>query len=470
MSNIKTIRNLRNNHDKSIQHISKELNINWRTAKKYADRTQFPQKKKIKKRGMMYEGKWGDIVSLWLSEDARLTKKKRRTNLAYFNELIAIGFLGSYRTVCTFIQEWRQTHSEEKIEMGFDRLEHPPADSQLDFGLMEVEYQGTFKDVKVLVLSFPYSNAGFAVALPAENQECLLEGMKQLFSQAGGVPKNIRIDNMSTAVKERKTKFKPARLTDDFFKFSIHYGFETQVCNPRSGHEKGHVENKVGYIRYNFFPTAPKMIDFSLLNQELFQKLKQDHQRLHYEKNRSIDDLWKEEKSVLYELPEEEYPVFKEIEVKANKYNEITLDRTRLHVHYARNHAILYAHLMWDRYQILSSNGDILDEGLRPYMEKSRPIPWQLIFNDWKHQLSKIHYSRYWKYLPGRIQHYLIVEDVRLLYKRVMRLRSLLTTHDMASLNEQFYELVAEDQELDEYSVDWTTYDRLTDDHPKGAA
>lgn len=76
MTDINTIKNLRNNHDKSIDHIRKELGVNWRTAKKYADGNNFPKKKKIEKTGMMYEEKWGDILTLWLAEDAKLPKKK----------------------------------------------------------------------------------------------------------------------------------------------------------------------------------------------------------------------------------------------------------------------------------------------------------------------------------------------------------------------------------------------------------
>lgn len=37
MTDINTIKNLRNNHDKSINRIRKELGVNWWTAKKYAD-------------------------------------------------------------------------------------------------------------------------------------------------------------------------------------------------------------------------------------------------------------------------------------------------------------------------------------------------------------------------------------------------------------------------------------------------
>lgn len=113
---------------------------------------------------------------------------------------------------------------------------------------MEVEHEGFFKDVKVLVLMTPYSSAGFAVVLPSENQECLLTGVKQIFNQMGCVPRKIRIDNMTTAVVKPKSKFENPVLTDEFQRFAMHYGFDVQVCNPASGHEKGSVENKVGYV------------------------------------------------------------------------------------------------------------------------------------------------------------------------------------------------------------------------------
>lgn len=100
-------------------------------------------------------------------------------------------------------------------------------------------HKGAFKDIKALVMTFPFNIAVFAVALPAENQVFLLEGLKELFQQIGAVPRKIRIDNMSTAVTQVKSKTELAVLTDDFLQFATLYGFETQICNPRSGNEKG---------------------------------------------------------------------------------------------------------------------------------------------------------------------------------------------------------------------------------------
>lgn len=462
MTDINTIKNLKNNHDKSIDHIRKELGVNWRTAKKYADGDYIPQKKTIEKSGMMYNEEWGDILTLWLSEDAKLPKKKRRTNVEYHRELKEIGFPGSYRTVCVFIQDWRSTHhSDGTVDKGFERLEHPPAEAQLDFGTMEVEHEGSFKDIKALVMTFPFSNAGFAVGLPAENQECLFEGMTQLFHQIGGVPKVIRIDNMSTAVSQRKSKYKPAVLTEAYLQFATHYRFDTQVCNPRSGNEKGSVENKVGYIRYNFFPTSPSMKDYASFNEQLRVQLSDDRNRMHYEKNVLIEELWKEEKTELLALPDAPYPVFKEMECKANKYNENKLDNTLIHVPKARNHSKIYAVLTAETYSLFSGSGEWIADGDRPYMLKKRPIDWGSILFDWRKKLRSMVYSRYWKYLPERIKLYLNHNDWKVQAERVDKLISLLVTRDMKQINEDFYELIGAEPHSDSYNVDWNSYDAL---------
>src|SRR5699024_12004739 len=94
-----------------------------------------------------------------------------------------------------------------------------------------------------------------------------------IFKQMGCVPRTIRIDNMTTAVIKPKSKFEDATLTNEFLQFAMHYGFNVQTCNPASGHEKGSVENKVGYVRYNFFSETPKMKNFSSLNKDLEKRM-----------------------------------------------------------------------------------------------------------------------------------------------------------------------------------------------------
>ena len=50
----------------------------------------------------------------------------------------------------------------------------------------------------------------------------------------------------------------------------LHYGFCSNFCNPNSGHEKGHIENKVGYNRRNFLVPIPEFDDIREFNLELY--------------------------------------------------------------------------------------------------------------------------------------------------------------------------------------------------------
>jgi len=459
MSDINCIKHLRNKKGLSITKIKETLGINWRTAKKYADGDQLPESQIKQSKGMMYTEKWGEIVSDWLFEDSKLKKKLRRTKKQIFNELQNLGFKGSYRTVCYFISDWENSHNEG-MDKGHDRLEHPPSEAQVDFGIMEVVKDGEFMDIHVLVMSYPYSNAAFAVPLPSENQECFLQGLKTLFNQIGGVPRKIRIDNLTPAVKKVRSKTEEAKLTDAFIQFQNHYSFEVQVCNPRKGNEKGNVENKVGYIRYNFFTTSPIMYNFEELKDTLRVQLQKDRQRLHYEKEVLIEDLWKIEKSFLLELPTEDYPVFKEVEAKVNKYNEAKLDNTLIHIPKAANYPFIYFVLSWDKFKAVSPEGDILLEDFRPYMNKKRAIPWVSVFKDWIRKPRVVSYSRYQKYLPGRVNDYLMVEDLVVRKERLIELVNLLVTHDMKRINEEFYDLISGKNE-NPFGLDWSQYDSL---------
>ncbi|QNK89132.1 IS21 family transposase [Sporosarcina sp. resist] len=470
MPEINCIKLMRNQKSLSINHISKTLGINWRTAKKYADEDDLPVEIERKKSGMMYEQKWGEIVGDWLWEDQKLKRKERRNNKGIFSALQEMGFRGSYRTVSYFIKEWREGREDvedETKDKNYERLIHPPAEAQLDFGLMQAVQDGKYKDIHCLVMSLPFSNAAYVIPLPAENQECLLHGMKMIFKQLAGIPKKIRIDNMKTAVIKPRNRNEEAVFTDEFLHFSNHYGFEPQACNPYSGNEKGSVENKVGYVRYNFITPAPVIEDLEYLTRLLEQQLTTDRQRIHYKKQVPLQELLEEEHQYLLELPEEEYPVFKEEKVKANKYGEITLDKVKVYVPKAYNYTGLSVVKYWNRFKVLSPHGEVLYEDNRPYMHKNREIPWKSILKAWLSKPRSVPYSRFSTYLPGRVYEYFNISNLSIRKERINWVLALLATHDMNEINNEFYELLngqtdaLKDPEAHPYDVDWNKYDQL---------
>ncbi|MCM3723980.1 hypothetical protein [Solibacillus isronensis] len=151
--------------------------------------------------------------------------------------------------------------------------------------------------------------------------------------------------------------------------------FKVQVYNPLNGNEKGHVEGKVGYIRYNFFSLPPVIEDFEDLTNQLEQQLIKDCQRVHYKKEVMIDELWQREQKQLIKLPEKPYPVFKQFLIMFNKYNEFKLNGHLIHVPRARNYVQLSCVTYWDSYKVITNDGEILLSDARPYMRKRRFIP-----------------------------------------------------------------------------------------------
>lgn len=464
MSEINCIKHLRNEKGLSIDRIANTLQINWRTAKKYGDESELPPSIIKPKKGMMYEEKWGTMVSDWLFEDAKEKKKLRRNNLQLFKELQKHGFLGSYRTCCNFIQEWRVQHDGEDKDKGAERLEHPAGEAQVDFGIMEAVENGKSRDIRLLIMSFPFSNVAFYEPMPSENQECFLEGLKKLMDKVGFIPRKIRIDNLTPAVKKTRSKTEEAQLTDEFMRFQLYYGFETQVCNVRKGNEKGHVEKKVGYIRYNFFSVPPVITGLSDLSEKLLAFSMDDQCRQHYRKQIDIQVLWEEEKSSMKNLPDSPYPVRKEQLIKVNPYNEIKVDDDIVHIPKGKNHIQLYLVTTWDKYQVVTPDGEIIAEGLRPYMNKRKLLPWKDIFNAWRQKPRVVEYSRYRQYLPGRIKEYLSIPSVHVRKQRIEQVLALLIRFPLEEINEDFYKHMMTDSHPEQnhpFDVDWNQYDDL---------
>ncbi|WP_079707632.1 IS21 family transposase [Paraliobacillus ryukyuensis] len=434
MPEVNYIKHLRENEDLSINEISRKTGCNWRTVKKYADGEVSQESLSSSKKGMMYDEGYGEIVDYWLEEDMKLKRKDRRTNKNMFEQLKREhGFKGSYRTVCDYIQ-YRKPQMKEEKTTRYERLDHPPGEAQVDFGNMTVVKDGAYKDIKALILSFPHSNAGFAYPLPAENSECFLEGLKQLFYQAGGVPTYLRIDNLAAAVisigkGEKRT------YTDSFLRFQAHYNFEVQPCNPASGHEKGNVEKKVDYTRNNLFTTHPIMEDFPQLTNWLQEEMTKDRNRPHYEKGVLIEELWEEDKNQLKALPVSNLPIYSIDSLKVNKYGEIEVDGEKFVIHKARIKQVLILKKEWNQFSCITNDGEVIYQEFRAYMNKTRAIPWDDILNDWEKKPRAVKYSRFYKYLSEKIQVYLIMkpEEIK---KRVKGLRKLLEKYALDEIDE----------------------------------
>ncbi|PGO80379.1 hypothetical protein CN980_03405 [Bacillus cereus] len=314
----------------SLRAISKETGHSFQTVRKYAyleNHNPLPTPRESKGTKLdPYKAQ----IDQWLVEDRKVPVKQRHTGARVYKRLIEIyggEFPVSIRTIQYYV-----SHKKKELYLkceGYLPLQHSPGEAQADFGhLVYLNEQGIQTKGSYLAVSFPYSNASYVQVLPAQNQECLLQGLKQIFEYTGGVPLQIWFDNLSAAVTSIH-KNGQRTLTEQFQKFACHYNFQHVFCNPNSGHEKGHVENKVGYIRRNFFVPIPSIPDIEAYNQELLQRCDNDMDRKHYRKKEQIEKLFQIDHQAFSSLPKTTFDVHRLQKVKADKYGKICYAKNR---------------------------------------------------------------------------------------------------------------------------------------------
>jgi transposase len=262
MEQIYHIKYLRNQKGKSLRKICRETGHDFETVKKYVAKDNFNLDLRPKRRKGKLEP-YKELIDSWLIKDLEAKPKQRHTAQRVYDRLKEI-----YQAELNISDRAIRAYvSRRKKELGLDTecylpLEHPPGEAQVDFGEAQFIEKGIKYDGYYLNLSFPYSNAGFFQLFKGQNQECLLQGLKDICEYIGNCPTAIWFDNMSTVVNALR-KQGERDLTKGFQRFMLHYGFLSNFCNPNSGHEKGHVENKVGYHRRNFLVPIPEAVFLS---------------------------------------------------------------------------------------------------------------------------------------------------------------------------------------------------------------
>lgn len=328
VTQINSIKEQREKEGMSIAEIARQMGVSWRTAKKYADgSTPVESKRPKQRRRRRVLEDFTEYIDAMLEEDLLAPAKQRRPAAAIHRALqVNNSFTGSLRTVSSYVRIKKAELRASKEQ--YVRLDHPPGSAQVDFGEFRTIEPIGDEPAQVkrheLSMSFPYSNASKGYALPAENGECFMEGLKALFEEIGGVPPVIWLDNLTAAVVFKNKK---RVLTDLFRNFMWHYRFEVRFCNPNKGNEKGHVENKVGYTRRNYLSPLPVVKDLAELNMKQAEQLEGDQQRLHYSKRELIEKLFLEDKQALLPLPTEPFTVARSEMATTNKYGEFKLGK-----------------------------------------------------------------------------------------------------------------------------------------------
>ncbi len=317
----------------SLREIAERSGRNFRTVKKYVDREDWNVKYTPRKRRESRLDPLKPVIDEWITEDLKRSRKNRRTGTKIYNDLCvsethkALLTVGK-QTVINYVSMRKEELCMKTYQTAMFGL-HSMGEAQVDFGKVLIEgHKGAEETWNELVVTFPFSNAGFVQVCRYETKECLCEALQRIFEYLGGVPLRMLFDNMSSAVVHVEEDGK-RQLTEMFMRFAMHHRFKAEFCNPDSPREKGSVENKVGYLRRNYLLPPPKIEDLESFNRELLDKCMKDMEREHYVKKEPIIELFRAEQESLIPLPRERFRVFTLEKVKTDKYSFIHYDKNR---------------------------------------------------------------------------------------------------------------------------------------------
>lgn len=399
------IRHQGNKKDRSYAHIAKQVNRDPRTVKKYIEKEDWNPEEIKQQRPSPVMDPVKPIINQWLKEDLKKNKKFRRTARRIYQLLVnGYEFKGSYRSIRRYVSKEKQELLEDKKAVL--PLTARPGTAQVDFGEAPFKCQGKTVKLPFLVLSFPFSNAFYFQVFQSENKECFLEGMKRIFHHIGGVPKAIRFDNLSSAVKKVLPDGE-RELTEEFHRFALHYNFEYEFCNPASGQEKGHVEAMVKYVRNNFLLPEIAFHDLDDLNRKLWRQAEDDRARDHYQKKKPICELFEEDQQEFLVLPTKEFQVVRYVRVRADKYGMVRVDLNKYSPSPRFAKCIVLAKLSYGQIELVTEEYEPIVTHERLYGHEGESMKWPSYLTLMAKRPKALKYTRFYDQLPVEWKDYL---------------------------------------------------------------
>jgi hypothetical protein len=234
--------------------------------------------------------------------------------------------------------------------------------------------------------------------------------MKRIFEHIKCVPYKIWFDNLSAAVIIGKNRER--NLVEQFERFALHYGFEINFCNPNSGHEKGNVENKVGYVRRNMFVPIPQFDNIDEYNRELLKLGDLDMQRPHYKKGETIAKLLEEEKRFMFKLPEKEFEVCRIKTAIADKYGKVEFETNIYSTSPAYSGEEVILKITADKVIVMNKQFKKLVIHDRIYGKNKESMKWHPYLEVMAKRPNAIKYTRFFNELPDIWKNYIDSQDI----------------------------------------------------------
>lgn len=246
------IRHLHDTQHLTATQIGRELHLHRQTVARWLAAGQYHRRRSAPRASKLDPFK-GQIVR-WLQTHPYTTAQ-------ILLRLRESGYAGGVSIVKAYVRQVRPSRSPAYLTLSF-----APGDcAQVDWGQFgSVPAGNTSRRLSFFVMVLCYSRMLYVEFTLSETMEHFLAAHANAFAFFGGVPARCMVDNLKSAVLQRAVGEAPV-FNPRYKDFADHYGFSIAPCGVGQPHEKGRVENAVGYVKKNFL-AGLQITDFSHLN------------------------------------------------------------------------------------------------------------------------------------------------------------------------------------------------------------
>ena len=301
------------NRGLTATQIARELGLHRCTVKRWLVRKRY---------GPCKPEPRGSKLDPWKPQIIRWLEVHPYTATQVLLRLREADFSGGISIVKDYVQRVRPRRAPAFLTLAFA----PGECAQVDWGQHgSIAVGNTRRRLSFFVMVLCYSRMLYVEFTLSETTEHFLACHQNAFEFFHGVPVRVMVDNLKSAVLRRALGEVPL-LNPRYKDFADHCGFKVTPCGVGQAHEKGRVENAVGYVKKNFL-AGLDLSDFRLMNPAARDwLLTVANVRLHGTVKQKPADLFQKEKPSLRPLPLNPYDVGVIRPVRATSRFRVTLD------------------------------------------------------------------------------------------------------------------------------------------------
>ncbi len=215
-----------------------------------------------------------------------------------------LGYEGGYPTVKRYVRSAKNTIAKTAT-VRFETL--PGYQAQIDFGAVRVAYLAGSVLERFFILQMGFSRYRIIRLCDDETRATLTACLASAFTELGGVPAELLLDNMKPVVRRPGHGTADVIFQEGWIAFCAHYGILPRACAPYRAQTKGKVERLISVVKTEV--AGRQYLDRDHLAAEIAEAAARYNTHVHGTTKMAPAHRLEPERKYLMDLPAAAYPL-----------------------------------------------------------------------------------------------------------------------------------------------------------------